>query len=236
MKATAQALLSPGDRSLVKPAANAAAGFSRKLARIRVGDEIPLPDGRRALLSRVQDLPTRTRHEIKSFVLTSNDGQTLHVTKRRRIDRQTIASNADTKQHSPDGKAPPHERPRVAFAIETANLERSSYFYRELVGLEVTRETEDFVSFEGDIVLFSSSRDDHSPPRQLRFLVDHAPSTPTRMLIFVKRPELEALHKRMLAANVAVSPVTTMRSFRRFRCADPDGTIVEIREASGSAR
>ena len=85
-------------------------------------------------------------------------------------------------------------------------------------------------------MLYPITSDEDLPARQLGLRADGSISAPTKILIFVELPELEALRKRMIAADLKVSPVTTMRSLRRFRCSDPDGTIVEIREANGGTR
>ena len=106
-------------------------------------------------------------------------------------------------------------------------------FYRDLIGLEVTRKTTDFVSFGGKIVLFPTTSDEDLPARQLGLRAEAASTSPTKILIFVEPPELEAVRKRMMAADLKVSSVTTTRSLRCFRCSDPDGTILEIREANG---
>ncbi len=236
LRATAQALLVPSDKPTVEATANTLARFSRRLAQIRVGDEIPLPDGRSGVLTRVHDFPTKTRNEIKSFVLTTDDGQTLHVTKRRRKKGPVFDSDKNTVQHSVSGKTPPRRNPRVIFAIEAVNLEISTHFYRDLIGLKVTRETAEFVNFGGEIVLFPITSDGDLPARQLDLRADGLSSAPTKILIFVEPSELDALRKRIIAADLKVSPVTTMRSLRQFRCSDPDGTIVEIREANGATR
>ena len=166
LRATAQGLLAPSDKPIVEPTANTVTRFSRRVAQIRVGDEIPLPDGRMGVLTRVRDFPTKTRNEIKSFVFSTEDGQTLHVTKRRRTNRSASNSDKETEQHSVAGTTSPRRRPRVTFAIEATNLEQSTHFYSELVGLEVTRTTPEFVSFGGDFsaIPYHERRGSTRPP------------------------------------------------------------------------
>ena len=150
--------------------------------------------------------------------------------------RSVSDSDREAEQHSVTGATQHRRRPRVTFAIEATNLERSIQFYRDLIGLEVTRKTTDFVSFGGEIVLFPTTSDESLPARQLGLRAEGASASPTKLLIYVEPPGLEAVRKRMVAADLKVSQVTTMRSLRRFRCSDPDGTILEIREANGVPR
>ncbi|MDE2695313.1 MAG: ADP-ribosylglycohydrolase family protein [Chloroflexota bacterium] len=236
LRVTAQDLVAPSDKPTVRPKESTVARFSRRVAQLRAGDEIPLPDGRVGALTRVRDLPTKTRHEIKSFVFSTDDGQTLHVTKRRRTKRPGTDSDQGAEQHRVAETTSHRRKPRVTFAIEATDLERSTRFYRDLIGLEVTRKTTDFVSFGGEIVLFPTSSYEELPARQLDLRADGASTSPTKILIFVEPPELDAVRERIVAADFKVSPVTTMRSLRRFRCSDPDGTTLEIREANGVPR
>ena len=234
LEATARELVAPSDRPVAEANPGAMRRFLRRLTESDVGETVGLPDGRAGVIARVSDLPTKTRNEIKSFVLTTDDGQTLYVTRRRRTSQSSFGSEKGIERPSIPGTALTRRLPRVALAIETANLEDSTRFYRDLIGLKPTRQTAEFVSFGGDIVLYAITSDDDLRAHQLGLGADTPASTPTRVLIFVSRPELEALHERLIAADLSVSPVTTVNSLRRLRCTDPDGTLVEIREANGA--
>ena len=232
LKVTARALLVPSDEPIGEATRSAVPRFSRRLAQGQVGDALVLPDGRGAVIARVHDLPTKTRNEIKSFVLSTDDGQTLHFTKRRRTNQALPESETGTERRNSAGKKLGRRGPRIALAIEATNLEASMRFYRDVIGLKLTRQTADFVSFGGDIVLYPITSDGDPRARQVGLGTNAARSAPTRILIFVARPELEALRTRMIAADLRVSPVTTMSSRQRFSCVDPDGTTVEIRESN----
>ena len=234
LRSTASALLVPkpaktdGEASLT-----AVRRFSRGLGGRSVGDAVALPDGRRGVVERLTDLPTKTRNEIKSYVFSTDDGQTLHITKRRRkIDR---VSPRDTRgpNRSIDAKTPIRKEPQVAFAIEVGNLQDSLHFYCDLIGLTVVRKTAERVILSGGVVLEVITASSEFPERQLSLPIKPSGSVQTKIIILVGSSEFSTLHRRMQRAAPWVSRMTTAGSLQRFSCIDLDGTLIEIREANG---
>ena len=232
LKAAARALVVPRDEPILGETPSAVRKFSRRQVPGRVGEEIPLPDGRRGVIARVHDLPTKTRNEIRTFVIRTDDDQTLHITKRRRTHQPPSDTEKGTERGGLVDKKRVRREPRIAYAIETANLEASTRFYRDLIGLNLTRRTSEFVVFGEALLLVPVTLKGDERTPQLRLGANASSAAPTRLLIFLAPTELEALRARMIEAKARVSPVTTVRPLGRFTCLDPDGTVIEICEAS----
>ena len=236
LRATASALLAPSDEAIKEEASlSAVRRFSRRLLESSVGDAVAIPDGRRSVIDRRYDLPTKTRHEITSFVLRTDDGQTLHITKRRRTNQSSAESDRGAVQRTIAVETAVRSEPRVVFAIDVSNVDESIRFYRDLVGLTIARQTAEVVRFRGGIALVPLKSGGELQGRQLGLRLDPTSGGQPKIVIFVTPPEFEALHSRMAKAAPWVSRVTSMRSSQRFSCIDPDGTLVEIRETNGTS-
>ena len=235
LRSTASALLAPepaktdGEASLT-----AVRRFSRGLGERRVGDAVPLPDGRRGVVERLSDLPTKTRHEIKSYVLKTDDGQTLHITKRRRKSQPVSDPDSRAPQRTIDRKPAIRREPKIAFAIEVANLRESMRFYHELIGLRIAQLTAERVVLVGGLVLVPANGNGDLQARQLSLRLYPSAGAQTRVIVFVNPRDFRALHGRMVEFAPWVSRMTTKEARQQFKCIDPDGTLVEIREANGS--
>jgi catechol 2,3-dioxygenase-like lactoylglutathione lyase family enzyme len=116
--------------------------------------------------------------------------------------------------------------------VEAADVERSVHFYRDLMGLELTRRTPEFASFGGDVLIVPSNG---TPPRQgqLELDGDRLFERRPKIFVFVAATELEPLRRELTRAHVPVSALIAADGRRHFSCVDPDGTVIEIREANG---
>jgi ADP-ribosylglycohydrolase/catechol 2,3-dioxygenase-like lactoylglutathione lyase family enzyme len=215
----------------------------RRLAATKPQTEVSLPDGRHGVLVDVNDLPTKTRHDITVYVARTDDGQTLFLKRVARVKqsptqptrtKQPARSPTEEPRKTPEQDALTHvARRRAVVAVEASDLERSVGFYRDLLGLELTRRTSEFANFGGHILVVLSNG---SRPGQSRLDLDTATPferTP-KIFVFVASAELESLHEQLTQARVPVKPVEAAGRRRHFACLDPDGTVVEIRETNGN--
>jgi ADP-ribosylglycohydrolase/catechol 2,3-dioxygenase-like lactoylglutathione lyase family enzyme len=204
--------------------------FWRGLADIGVGTDLDLPDGRRGAVREVVDHSTRTRNSIKTWVVETSDGQTLFLKKVRKLspaEPTTPSVEVEVPQSDARGR-------RAVVAVEAANLEQSLSFYRDIVGLEVRRQTPDYVNFGGVVLVLPASCDRMDvASSQLSLSEDVFAATP-RIMVFVEASELEALRDRIAAIKLPVSTIEERGGRQRFQCLDPDGTVIELREANGS--
>jgi ADP-ribosylglycohydrolase/catechol 2,3-dioxygenase-like lactoylglutathione lyase family enzyme len=198
----------------------------RRLDGTEVGMELTLPDGRIGHLRNVADHPTKTRNEIKTFVVETDDGQTLFFKRARKLQGQPPSTGA-TQAQRPRG--------RIAVALQVDDLERSIGFWRDIAQLEVVAVTQQYVSVDGYIALFPTA--ELGPTKNLKF--EFASDGELRharrwILVFVERRELNEIRKRLNRAAVpSVSVAGARGEWHGVRCADPDGNVVEFRERNG---
>lgn len=210
------------------PEPRAVSRFWRALADVGVGADLDLPDGRRGAVRDVVDHPTRSRNSIKTWVVETSDGQTLFL---KKVSKLTPAEQSTTPVESPQ---PDVRRRRAVVAVEAADLEQSLSFYRDVLGLEVRRQTPDYVNFGGVVLVLPAASDrlDESSS-QLRLPEDVFAAKP-RIMVFVEAGEFEALRDQIAAAKLPASAIEERGGRRRFHCLDPDGTVIELREANGT--
>jgi ADP-ribosylglycohydrolase/catechol 2,3-dioxygenase-like lactoylglutathione lyase family enzyme len=205
----------------------------RTLAQTPVGDEITLPDGRHGRLAKVSDLPTKTRHEITVFTFQVDDGQTLFM---KKIARSQGENDGSGDKPGTDAQAATHpsRSRRAVIAIEACDIDRSVAFYSDLVGLELTRRTDDYVNFAGLIVLVAGNGSS-TARTQFELTPEASFALRPRVLVFVAACDFDQLRGRLVDAAVVTTEVDVARGGRRhFSCLDPDGTVVELREANGA--
>lgn len=206
--------------------------FSAKLFRCIRGDQIALPDGRKAVVDHIRDLPTKTKNEIQCFVVKTDDGQTLFFKRRRRINRPLVQRKRDSELRRVTDTEQVDSGPPIAFAIETADIAASTRFYSELIGLRIVRQTDEQVVFVRGIVLVQKRLSPGSNARQLSFESKDSSSCVAKVIVFVDRARFEAVRKRMVAVNQWVSPISNVGDQEKFDCFDPNGTAIEIRDSS----
>jgi ADP-ribosylglycohydrolase/catechol 2,3-dioxygenase-like lactoylglutathione lyase family enzyme len=220
-----------GENQAVPPAPElrAVPRFWRGLTEVGAGAEVDLPDGRRGTVRDVVDHPTKTRNSIKTWMVETSDGQTLFLKKVSKLPAATERPPEPAESAQPDVR-----RRRAVVAVEADDLERSVSFYRDVLGLEVRRQTPDYVNFGGVVLVLPAAgeRGDGSSS-QLRLPEDVFASKP-KIMIFVDAGELEALRSQIVGAKLPVSVIEEGGGRRHFYCLDPDGTVIELREANGS--
>jgi ADP-ribosylglycohydrolase/catechol 2,3-dioxygenase-like lactoylglutathione lyase family enzyme len=206
----------------------------RTLAEIPSGSDLTLPDGRRGRLDGVANLPTKTRHDIIVYTVRTSDGQTLFMKKVSRL--QSGANGATAQPPATERSVAPSRvssARRALVAIEATDFERSVTFYRDLIGLELTRLTDDYASFGGVVVLVATNGAP-SQESQLELTSEVPVHFRPRLLVFVSGDDLEPLRARLVEAAVQVTDLDVVRGGRRhFSCLDPDGMLVELREPNG---
>lgn len=213
----------------------------RRLGKTTPGSQITLPDGRTGVVERVVGLETSTRHSIRVFAIRTEDGQSLFLKKVARLPRgQGVGKQApetpgaaaagEGKQSTPATK--PHRRAVVA--IEAESVRRTVDFYRDLIGLELTRQTDDYVSFGGVVIVVPANG---AKPKASQLALDSDLFTRRpKIMVFVAGDDLEPLRQQLTHAAVPVTAVSSEGGGPpRFLCVDPDGTVVEVRQANGGS-
>ena len=231
LRATASGLIEPPNgRYQETEGRTSVRRFSERLAQCLVGNTIDLPDGRTGVLEHLRHLPTKTQNEITSFVIRTDDRQTLYITKRRRTSQPHSVPDSSPVERATVGKTAVRSNPRVAFAITVSNLEESVRFYRDLIGLRIARKAAEGIILDGGIVLVPIEVHGEVEPRQMRLMPNPSGGSRSKLVVFLAPPEFEEVYRRMRDGAAWTSRLNPTKSMREFGCIDPDGTLVEIRE------
>ena len=103
----------------------------------------------------------------------------------------------------------------VGLRIAVADLARSRRFYGNLIGLSLSREGRESISF-GRLALKAGKRSDRET---------------SDFRLYIERSDLASCFQRLKDAGVEmVTPMLARGDRRHFRCIDPDGYDVEVYE------
>lgn len=211
-----------------------------RLEETEVGAELPLPDGRTGRLRDVVEHPTKSRNRIRTFVVETDDGQTLFFKRISRLPAPPEPKNIEppAKKNAsaasvsvPDGTG---RRQRMVMALEVADLERSLAFWRDIAHLEVKR-SEGWASVNGYLALFPTGSHPPESGSQLDMSYEAETAHPSqRIVVFVDGDELKGIRERLGRAVLPVAPLQTNGSKPiGVCCTDPDGNVVEFRASNG---
>ncbi len=189
-----------------------------QLEKTETGAVLELPVFGHCRLARIRSIPTKSSNVIREWVLHTREGLTLFV---KRVspakDRDSVSTSADP--------------PSPAWIVcQTADLSRSERFYSKTVGLP-TRSDSGSTNriYVSDRLVFEEARPGWRPsasPRNEADLLDRGQA----VTFFRNEHDLAATHRRLVeAAEHPVSGVVERDGRDAFRCADPDGYVIEIR-------
>ncbi len=205
--------------------------FLLLLRRGKVSDVFETPDGRKASISRV--LPIKTASQNLSgtqWELKTDDGQILYVKKLER--KAKDASQPEEQIGSKDTTKSSARRKRLGFKVKikaikvvVQNLERSRWFYQDILGLKIARESKTLVNFGELLTLVSHDHggDVESPNRQ---------NAQTHAILCLECSDIQSCHDRLRTlVEVKVTPIRDWSGRKAFRCVDMDGNVLEIFES-----
>ncbi|HYC80188.1 MAG TPA: ADP-ribosylglycohydrolase family protein [Solirubrobacterales bacterium] len=151
---------------------------------------------------------TRSANEVRIWWLSTQLGQTIAVTRIRKLKPAATA-----------GPEPAAAQSTWTFLF-VRQLPRSLELYRDILGVTVRRLEKHSAVLAGNIVLEESDREE--PPRS------EGLTAPEVIGVFVTEETLDTLHGRVADAGYDVSEVTQGRHGKRFRLRDADGHVVEV--------
>lgn len=222
----ARALVSGPAQEVRAPSRGGLQPFVRDLMGTEIGTDLRLPDGRRAHLRNIVDHPTKTRNEIRTFVVETEDGQTLFFKRVQRLPKEPVPARPTQEQR---------RRARVGLVLQVDDLQRSIAFWRDIAQVDVAV-TGEYVQVGGYIALVGPSESESTQRLQLEFASDQDLRQPKRrILVFVEdRNELNEIRQRLSRASMpSILMPGDSGEWRGVRCADPDGNVVEFRERNG---
>jgi len=190
---------------------------------------LDLPDGRKASIKEVVPVQTHSPNlQGRQWTLRTEDGQSLYIKKFERkpkIDIQETGASESNVKVGGNGKSPRSGVKIKAVKLIVQNLERSRWFYHEVLGLKVARESKTLVNFGGIISIISR---EHG----IEFESIVSEGFRTRSIICLESTNLQACYDRVRSFIEAKSTSVQERSGRKvFRCIDPDENIVEVFES-----
>jgi ADP-ribosylglycohydrolase/catechol 2,3-dioxygenase-like lactoylglutathione lyase family enzyme len=220
----------------VDPAVGVRRRTITKLAAINVEDQMELPVFGAARVTRVEDHPTKSETEIRTWWLATDEGPNIAITRMRKPppergrgpSRGRLGTEGRTSgpDHSQDESAPGV----YWVSLLVRDLKRSEQFYREAVGLKVDRRSESYVRFGRQLILQQAGRKD---VEALDAAVARGDFAAGSLLVFVVDGEtLRRRHSELAATKVLVSEIVRSGGEDRFRFRDPDGHTVEIRTST----
>jgi ADP-ribosylglycohydrolase/catechol 2,3-dioxygenase-like lactoylglutathione lyase family enzyme len=210
---------------LHKPTLKPGTTVERFVAHLRdraSGEGLELPDGRKATVKEVVPVDTKSQTlKGKHWKLRTDDGQSLYIKKLERAPQKLGATQGITKG---TGKKKAVRLVSKAKAVKliVRDLERSRWFYHEVLGLKIARESRTLVNLGGIISLISR---EHLSD----FELFDREALQTRSIICIESSNIEACHDRLgNLIESKVSPIQDRSGRRVFRCTDLDGNVVEV--------
>jgi ADP-ribosylglycohydrolase/catechol 2,3-dioxygenase-like lactoylglutathione lyase family enzyme len=188
-----------------------------ELARSKPGSTLALPFYGEATVTAVRDLDNRTA-QIRSWWLTTADGQTFRIKRVSRAKRQPWIALPQPKlpPHPPRARRPPLN----GFVMQVADMRAERLFYEELLGLPVSHETDRTVTIRGWLVL------EQSPKARREPKLDYPP--PFAVTLYAHDEEFQELQRRL--DQQGVSYVLAPQTPSILATADPEGFPIEIRK------
>jgi ADP-ribosylglycohydrolase/predicted enzyme related to lactoylglutathione lyase len=198
--------------------------FIKRLEQASPGDTVQFVDGRRAIVEDKEMLTPKTQSSIATRQrLAVEDGQTLHIVRVHRKPRGESEAARPEQQELlvPEGAAP-HDSPsviRMGVKLSVSHLDAMRHFYEDVLGLSPTRSGPSFVTFN-DILALTASRQPEA-------------AVPSRLSIYVEVLHIDALWRRVQEHGFRVlDPLDVEAGRRRFRCLDPEGNALEVRDGA----
>lgn len=188
--------------------------------------ETKLPDGRIVKVRCDKDQIGRSgKYKVEARKLITSDGQTIYVKKisKGEFSCEPPILKTPIKETLPAQKQQIEHQGKLNFGpkLPVLVIEKSIWFYKDLLGLEVKKQSKDVVVFQQGLVLVPASY-------ATEFRVEGF-----RSLIYVEVSEIQNRYNWVLEHKIDVA--TQLERWgqtkrRYFRCFDPDKNLIEVFE------
>lgn len=218
-----------------KPTVKPSVVVDRFLARLldrTAEDTLELPDGRKAVITEISPVDTKSQTlRGRQWKLKTDDGQFLYIKKLERVPQapgEQLGGRQGISKARGKSKAVRFVSKAKAVKLIVRDLERSRWFYHEVLGLKVVRESRTLVNLGGIISLISR---DHL--NEFEFLDGEA--SHTKAILCIECSNIEACHDQVRSLiESKVSPIQDRSGRKVFRCMDLDGNVVEVFESAAA--
>jgi ADP-ribosylglycohydrolase/catechol 2,3-dioxygenase-like lactoylglutathione lyase family enzyme len=198
---------------------------------------ITLPVFGEARVARAEEHATKSAHAIRTWWLSTDEGQNIAITKIRKLPAGVRMGEASPETKPLKAVSPVQpERPGSDFAwtaVLVSDLERATSFYRDLLELRLVRATESFVRFGQNFVVQKAAAEDLlATTPSVR---DHPFAAKGLVTILTDPRSFDRRREMLLRQGVLLTEISGETPNRRFRLLDPDANVVELREHHGLA-
>lgn len=197
-------------------------------------DYLELPDGRKATIKEVVPVDTKSRSlKGRHWKIRTHDGQSLYIKKFGRAPQTAVEQFGTTQSVAKAGgkkKAVRLGSKAKAVKIIVRDLERSRWFYHEILGLKIARESRTLINLGGIISLISREHlsDFESFDRE---------AFHTKSILCIECSNIEACHDQVRSfIESKVSPIRDRSGRKVFRCFDLDGNVIEVFESAAGKK
>lgn len=190
--------------------------------------EVKLPDGRTAKVNCGQDQIGRSgKYKVEFRRFITSEGQTIYINKISKgnffSQQRAPESMTPTKQTTPNQPQGAMQADRLNFGpkLPVASIEKSVWFYKELLGLTIKKQYKEVVIFNQGLVLAPASYGKEFQPQGFCSLLN------------VEVNDIQNRYHSIMERGIQViTPLERWgQSNRRFfRCHDLDGNLIEVFE------
>lgn len=190
--------------------------------------EVKLPDGRIAKVNCGQDQVGRSgKYKVEFRRFITSEGQTIYINK---ISKGNFASQQRAPEPVPSTKQTTPNQPQGVVQADRLNLgpklpvesiEKSVWFYKELLGLTIKKQSKDVVVFYQGLVLAPVSYGKEFQSQGFR------------SLLYVEVTDIQNRYHWIMERGIQViTPLECWGQSKRrfFRCHDLDGNLIEVFE------
>lgn len=203
----------------------------RKLSGLPPEGRISLPLFGKSVVEETELPETRSANEVTIWWLSTRLGQTLAVTRVKKLssgkadprNRETERSRRDKGGQMSMGmesKDPAGNARSTWSFLFVQDLAESLSLYRDILGISVIRIRDHHAVLEGHLVLEQSEQRERSAGLGLK--------APQLVGVFVQPDILRPLRERVEAAGYRTSEIGPGRNGERFRLKDADGHVIEV--------
>lgn len=183
--------------------------------------EIYFPDGRKGSVHQLPDQIGRSgNYKVEFRKVLSQDGQSLYFTKILKGNFRKAQQISNKPVITGDLFQAPKKSVIFGIKIPVQSLEKTVWFYRDILGMNIKRQSQDAVIFEQGLVLVPHSYSD----RDMN-------ASNFRALLYIEVDDIQYKYNRI--KNEGLKIVTPVGPWGRsgrlfFRCYDPEGNILEL--------
>ena len=215
-------------QALDGPAVGVRRRVHRLLEKAEAGQDLGLPIFGRSRLLRVEEHPTKSSNDIRTWWLATELQQTLAVTRIRKLrDAEPHPTPDELPQPNVADDVGPPAMELCWVALLVRDLPRSVSFYRDLLRLRVARSSDAYVRFGQNLILQQADLHDLGA---FRSGPDSGSFASVDLVTIVLEPrDFDCRYRELQDARLPLSNVLERGNGRRFRLHDPDGHVVEVR-------